>query len=110
MGPASIIFGTGFLGVCFPTVEEAKDLVSFLSRVGISRIDTARRYPAIQPGKSEELLGEARAADHFVIDTKINVSLEIGIAGSLNRSRILESVKESLATLGLERVYFCALK
>jgi len=100
-----LIFGTGFLGVSFPSVNETEELLQFLQSHGLYRIDTARRYPAIKPGRSEQLLGEAKAVENgFVIDTKIKVSPVEGLEGSLKAEKIDASTKESFESLGAKQV------
>lgn len=101
----SLIFGAGFLGVSFPSSHETASLLHFLQRHRINHIDTARRYPAIKPGRSEQLLGEAHAAAlGFVIDTKIKVTSEQGPKGSLTAVKIRESIVESFEALGVQQV------
>lgn len=105
------IFGAGFLGIDFSTPEESLTLLEFLTANNISRIDTARRYPALSPGLSETTLGSAKAAElGFEIDTKIQVAAAAAAGGprggSLSAGAISASVAGSLAALGVESVIY----
>lgn len=105
MSQPTLIFGSGNLGLSFSTPDKAAELLQFLQSKGISHIDTARRYPALHPGLSETLLGQANAAERgFIVDTKIKVTPENGPEGSLTKERIGESIKESLEALGVSQV------
>ena len=104
MSPPTLIFGAGFLGVSFATPSELQELLTFLHKNDLKRIDTARRYPAVNSGRSEQLLGEVEAAGQgFTIDTKIKV-VGSDASGSLTTSKIKESVVESLEALQVEEV------
>jgi hypothetical protein len=57
-----LVFGTGVLGFDrteFQDNESVTNLLSTLKQLGINRLDTAARYPPFNPGKSEQLIGEA---------------------------------------------------
>ena len=109
MTPPTLIFGAGFLGVSFATTSECEALLDFLKGQAIRRIDTARRYPFLQPGRSEQLLGEAKAAGQgFTIDTKIKISPQ-GVAGSLTATKIRASIAESFDALGVKQVRLTAV-
>ena len=104
MPSPTIIFGTGFLGVNFATPNELQELLDFLLKEHVNRIDTARRYPAVNPGRSEQLLGEVKAGEQgFTIDTKIKVTGS-DPRGSLTSAKIHQSVMESLETLHVDEV------
>lgn len=106
MSPPTLIFGAGFLGVNFATSSELQLLLEFLQKNEIKRIDTARRYPAINSGRSEQLLGEVKAAEQgFTIDTKIKV-VGSDASGSLTAAKIKESILESLEALRVTEVGF----
>lgn len=106
MSPPTLIFGAGFLGVNFATPSELQELLDFLQKNDIKRIDTARRYPAVNSGRSEQLLGEVNAARQgFTMDTKIKV-VGSDASGSLTAAKIKESVAESLEALRVEQVMF----
>lgn len=100
MTPTTIIFGAGFLGVSLATTSECEALLDFLKGQGIRRIDTARHYPSLEPGRSEQRLGGAKAAGQgFTIDIKIKISPE-GVAGSLTATKTRASIAESFDALG----------
>lgn len=106
MSPPALCFGAAFVGLDPATPQALISLLSSLTRLSITRIDTARRYPPSSPGKSETLLGEVKASEMgFAIDTKIKVP-GTGAAGSLTREKILKSVEESLGALDIEKVGF----
>ncbi|KAJ7750664.1 NADP-dependent oxidoreductase domain-containing protein [Mycena maculata] len=85
----------------YTTPEVVAELLTELKALGIHRIDTAARYLPTNPGASERLLGEARAAhEGFTIDTKILIAGDG--AGSLEPAPINRSLHESYARLGLE--------
>ena len=104
MSSPTIVFGAGFVGVNFATPSELQALLDFLRKHNITRVDTARRYPAINSGRSEQLLGEVEAAGQgFTIDTKIKV-VGSDASGSLTAAKIKESVVESLEALRVDEV------
>ena len=114
MSPPSLIFGAGFLGVDYTGPNEAEELLKFLLSKAVKRIDTARRYPAINQGESERLLGRTKAAEKgFTIDTKVKATAtglsdgEVAIRGgrgSLTKSAIETSVRDSFVALGVKKV------
>ncbi|KAI1121748.1 putative oxidoreductase [Nemania abortiva] len=99
-----IIFGTSTLGMDGSALQDAnsvKFLLQTLRGLGITRLDTAARYPPRNLGRAEELLGEARELSHdFVIDTKVytDTKKKDG-SGDLTRNAISKSVGESLERL-----------
>ncbi len=104
MSYPKLIFGAGHLGMSFSTTAETGELLDYLKSQNIQHIDTARRYPGPKPGLSEKLLGESKAAESgFIIDTKINIPAT-GPNGSLTREKILESMADSSAALGVTQV------
>ena len=106
MSPPTLIFGAGFVGVNFATPSELQELLQFLQKNNINRIDTARRYPAVNSGRSEQLLGEVKAAGQgFTVDTKIKV-VGSDASGSLTAAKIKESVVESMEALRASEVGF----
>ena len=105
-GTPTLLYGTGFLGTptTFPTPEQTNQLLTFLQQKGISRIDTARRYPATVSGLAEQLLGSGGASKMgFIIDTKVKVTGTEGPAGSLTPEKIAASIEESYAALQLPK-------
>lgn len=89
-------------GTEFQTSESVTKLLQTLHELGISHLDTAARYPPFNPGKSEQLLGEALTKEatnsEFVIDTKVYTEVGDG-SGDLSRTNIPKSVDGSLERL-----------
>lgn len=112
MSTPNIIFGSGSLGspligknFCAP--EQVQELLDQLKALGITRIDSAARYSPGNPGGSETLLGQVRAADQgFIIDTKINITNEAAATGfgSLTGPAIAKSLDESFKRLNVDKV------
>lgn len=106
MSSPTIIFGTGLVGVDFAKPSELQALLDFLRKNDINRIDTAPRYPAVNPGRCEKLLGEVNVARQgFTIDTKVKVEGS-DAGGSLAAVKIKESILESLEALRVDEVAF----
>ena len=105
MSPPDIIFGGALLGASsHKTEKDVNELLDQLQSLGVTRIDTAARYPALDPGKSESLLGAAGAAKRgLVLDTKIYCTREA--LGSLEPTAIEGSVSGSLNRLGVEKAF-----
>ena len=107
MSPPTLILGAGFLGVNFATPSELQLLLELVQKERY-RIDTARRYPAINSGRSEQLLGEVGAASQgFAIDTEIKV-VGSDASGSLMAAKIKEAILERpevlrVTAVGLEQ-------
>jgi aflatoxin B1 aldehyde reductase len=102
-GP-QIIFGTASFGDAFRESQDVQSLLDLIHSHGIVRLDTAGRYPPTNIGRSEELLGEVKAAEHgFRIDTKILVVKPDGL-GEMTREKIEDSVLTSLRRLGINKV------
>lgn len=95
-----LIFGGSTIGDAYTTPEEVSDLLQKLKSLGIQEIDTAARYPAVNFGASERLLGEvgAATAQGFAVDTKILVLSADG-NGSLEPAKIQDSVSKSCEAL-----------
>lgn len=110
-----ILLGSGggfFAAVHTPTPETTEEFISVLPDFGIQEIDTAAVYPGGKSGRSEELLGKVKAAETFILDTKIMVTGGHGPdagRGDLSRENILKSCATSLERLGVEkvRVLYC---
>lgn len=102
------IFGTSNVGVAYLTVESVEQLVTVLEETGISRIDTAARYPAIAPGQSEKLLGESNVPVRFTIDTKVKL-VNMDGKGSLTAAAINASIVEQFERLKVDHVCGYAL-
>lgn len=97
-----LIFGTGVLGMDgteFQDSESVTNLLHTLRQLGINRLDTAARYPPFNPGKSEQLIGEANVpGDAFVVDTKVYTEVGDG-SGDLTNAAVQKSVDGSLERL-----------
>lgn len=97
-----LVFGTGVLGMDgteFQDTESVTNLLNTLRQLGINRLDTAARYPPFNPGKSEQLIGEANAlSEAFVIDTKVYTEVGDG-SGDLTSAATQKSVDGSLERL-----------
>ncbi|KAJ6016602.1 hypothetical protein N7540_011193 [Penicillium herquei] len=113
MSRPNTIFGCGSLGSPiigqnFSTSAQVQGLLDQLKALGIDRLDTAARYSPGNPGGSEQLIGEVRAAAHgFTIDTKINIP-DVAIAdgaGSLTAAAIANSINKSLDRLKVDKVH-----
>ncbi|CAD0096552.1 unnamed protein product [Aureobasidium mustum] len=59
------VFGGATVGRAFKTVEDCHDVFKTLKAFDVETIDTAQLY-----GESEKILGEAKAGEQFIIDTK----------------------------------------
>ena len=75
--PVTIIFGAGGIGTgnfasTWDTPNKVSSLLSSLTELGISQLDSAASYPPGNPWNTETLLGQTRAVEKgFVIDTRI---------------------------------------
>ncbi|KAJ5126682.1 hypothetical protein N7448_007461 [Penicillium atrosanguineum] len=107
MSRPNTIFGGGLIGTSFTTPVQVQELLDKLKALKIDRIDTAARYSPTNPGSSERLLGEVRAAEQgFTIDTKINSggSASSDGSGSLTAAAINKSIDESFNRLKVDKV------
>lgn len=102
MSPSEVIFGGGTVGASYTTKEELKELATTLKAAGITRVDTAARYPPTSPGASEKLLGLAGYGKEFAVDTKVWISGDGG--GSLTADAIGVSLERSLRSLKVDKV------
>lgn len=94
-----LIFGGSSIGDDYATPQEVSDLLQRLKGAGVKEIDTAARYPAVNFGASEQLLGEVgAAAQGFAVDTKI-LLLSADGNGSLEPAKIQDSVRKSYEAL-----------
>ncbi|KAJ4392350.1 hypothetical protein N0V93_005976 [Gnomoniopsis smithogilvyi] len=95
-----IIFGTATFGMDltdFQGPETVKTLLATLKTLGITRLDTAARYPPLNPGRSEQLVGEGEAiAAGFLVDTKVYTDTKANGSGDLTQDAIERSVSASL--------------
>ncbi|EXJ83354.1 alcohol dehydrogenase [Capronia coronata CBS 617.96] len=96
--PITVVFGTASFGNYEPFISEEylNKVFSTLEAHKIKNLDTAQLY-----GKSEERLGEVKAAEKFTIDTKWTGGWTPGWA---TKENIISSAKESLKKLGTKQV------
>lgn len=100
-----LIYGCATIGHSFKTELEVSSLLHTINSNGITRLDTAARYPPTAPGLSQKLLGEASASKKgFQIDTKINIPPGTTPDGHLSASAIQKSADESLVSLDLDTI------
>lgn len=99
----SIIFGTATFGMDlteFQDVESVKSLLKTLRELNINRLDSGARYPPLNPGRSEQLIGEAKdVSSDFAVDTKVYTDVRTDGSGDLARSVMAESSSASLKRL-----------
>lgn len=108
MSRPNTIFGGALIGINFNGPEQVQELLDQLKSLKIDRIDTAARYSPMNPGSSERLLGEVRAAEQgFTIDTKIDtVGTSSGDgSGTLTAAAISDSISGSFARLNVDKVH-----
>ncbi|KAK3321512.1 putative oxidoreductase [Cercophora scortea] len=98
-----LIFGTAGFGDDFSEFQDAdsvRDLLVTLQGLGIRRLDTAARYPPFNPGRAEQLIGEARPVSNgFLIDTKAYTSTTSDGSGDLTQDALEKSIAASLERL-----------
>ncbi|KAI8966465.1 putative oxidoreductase [Daldinia sp. FL1419] len=101
-----LIFGTAGFGMDKTEFHSAASVTSTLTTLrdlGIQRLDTAARYPPLNPGRSEELLGETREVSRaFAIDTKVYTDTRTDGSGDLTRDAVRKSVEDSLKRLKMD--------
>lgn len=98
-----LVFGTASFGMDlseFQDEHSVTSLLEILRNLGISRLDTGARYPHLNRGRSEALIGEARKLSRdFAIDTKVFTNTQSDGSSDLKREAIQQSVKSSLQRL-----------
>lgn len=100
----NLVLGGAAIGSSYRTVDAVSELLAALKKHGISHIDSAARYPPTDPGRSEQLLGQAEAAEAgFVIDTKIETAGDG--RGTLTAAAIEKSLKASFDRLQVKNVW-----
>ncbi|EED14542.1 oxidoreductase, putative [Talaromyces stipitatus ATCC 10500] len=98
------IFGTATLGMDqtqFQNAESVTALLKTLEKLDIYRLDTGARYPPLNPGRSEQLIGEVpkELGSKFTVDTKIYTNTKTDGSGDLSSEAIEKSVNASLQRL-----------
>lgn len=99
-----LVFGAGVIGMDgmeFQTSVSVTKLLETLQELDVKYLDTAARYPPFNPGRSEQLLGEALAnvSKSFVVNTKVYTEVGDG-SGDLSTEALQKSVEGSLQRLG----------
>ncbi|KAI1073915.1 putative oxidoreductase [Whalleya microplaca] len=98
-----LVFGTASFGMDkteFQDAESVKVLLRTLQELDINRLDTGARYPPLSPGRSEQLIGEAKElSGSFVVDTKVFTDTSNDGSGDLSREAMRKSVSGSLQRL-----------
>lgn len=101
--PPQLIYGTATFGMDmteFQDSEAVRNMLKTVQSLGIKRLDTAPRYPPLNPGRAEKLLGEAlELSGDFVIDTKVATDTRNDGSGDLVRDALQKSVGSSLERL-----------
>ncbi|KAI9658639.1 MAG: hypothetical protein M1821_002199 [Bathelium mastoideum] len=102
-----LIFGTATFGMdmtSFQDSEDIKNILQTLKKLDIVHLDTAARYPPLNPGRSEQLIGETiELSKDFTIDTKVAFG-QGDPSGSLTPDSIETSVKASFERLQRQKV------
>lgn len=95
-----LIFGTATFGMDMTSFQDEATitpLLEVLKTLGVTQLDTAARYPPFNPGRAEQLVGEAGAiAAGFSVDTKVYTDTKTDGTGDLSRESIEKSVGTSL--------------
>jgi len=93
-----LVFGGGSVGsgTAFAEPNTLKQALETLKQEDIQSIDTAHLY-----GESETILGNGKAGDDFLIDSKIMGGFS---PGSAKKESILKGIDESLLRLGVEKL------
>ncbi|KAK5988332.1 Aldo-keto reductase [Cladobotryum mycophilum] len=95
-----LIFGTASLGMDlteFQDEESVKNLLKTLNDLHIHHLDTAARYPPLNQGRAEQLLGLTKElSSGFVIDTKVFTDTKTDASGDLSGASVQKSVASSL--------------
>lgn len=98
-----LIFGTasfGFHSTEFQDPSSVLDLLQNLQSLGIHHLDSGARYPPTNPGRAEQLIGEARElSENFTVDTKVYTNVRTDGSGDLTCEAVEKSVVESLRRL-----------
>ncbi|KAI2467834.1 putative oxidoreductase [Annulohypoxylon bovei var. microspora] len=104
--PPQLIFGTAGFGMDqseFKDAESVKAVLATVKGLGIRRMDSGARYPPLNPGRSEELIGEAaEISKDFDVDTKVYTDTRTDGSGDLSRENIRKSVEGSLGRLKMD--------
>ena len=109
----NLLFGTasfGMDGTQFSDVESVRHILKTLRDLGIGRLDSGARYPPLNPGRAEELIGETEDLGRsFVTDTKVYTDTTKDGSGDLTDEAIEKSAGASLKRLRADQVYTCTV-
>lgn len=98
-----LIYGTATFGMDkteFQDADSVKKMLRTIQSLGIKRLDTAPRYPPLNPGRAEALLGEALdLSEDFIVDTKVFTDTRTDGSGDLAHDAMETSVQKSLDRL-----------
>ena len=98
-----LIFGTATFGMDlteFQDPSSVQALLKHLQELGVHRLDSGARYPPMNPGRAEELIGETKEfSEGFTIDTKVYTDTTKDGSGDLTGEAIEKSVRASLQRL-----------
>jgi aflatoxin B1 aldehyde reductase len=99
MSGLKIVFGAAGLnpGSAFPDAAAANEALDLLESLGIKNLDTAQLY-----GASEKNLGEYKAGDRFIIDTKSKGGFDRSSA--LKPENLYKLAHQSITTLKVKNV------
>ncbi|KAI2614964.1 putative oxidoreductase [Hypoxylon sp. NC1633] len=108
--PPQLIFGTAGFGMDQTEFQDAASVLAVLATLpglGIRRLDSGARYPPLNPGMSERLIGEAQELHpgfSFDVDTKVYTDTRTDGSGDLTREAVRRSVEGSLERLRREEL------
>ncbi|KAF2462584.1 putative oxidoreductase [Lindgomyces ingoldianus] len=98
-----LIFGTATFGMDlteFQNQDSVNSLLRTLRGLGVERLDSGARYPPLNPGRSEMLIGDSKEfCKGFIIDTKVYTNTQTDGSGDLTRAGISKSLTGSLQRL-----------
>ncbi|KAL8700221.1 MAG: hypothetical protein Q9201_005569 [Fulgogasparrea decipioides] len=84
----------------FQDASSVQNLLRVLQELDIHRLDSGARYPPLNPGKAEELLGKTiELSRDFTIDTKVYTDTRTNGSGDLTKAAIAQSITASLQRL-----------
>ncbi|KAJ3051122.1 hypothetical protein HK097_007907 [Rhizophlyctis rosea] len=90
----TLVYGSGNLMA--GDVEEARQFLDLVEKLGIKQVDTARIY-----GESEAVLGKLKSHERFLIDTK---APGFGAPQAQSKENLPQALKTSFEALGVEKV------
>lgn len=84
----------------FQDPQSVENLLKNLKELGVHRLDSGARYPPMNPGRAEELIGETNElSQRFTVDTKVYTDTQTDGSGDLTSEGIEKSLQESLQRL-----------